>query len=735
MEESLRILKPYLRGLPLIVTAMIIGYLVMNQYLKYVTPKYESVSRLRLADIEEGVPNSNLFKDFDVFVTSNKIAAEIEVIKSQILIDKALNHLDFDIEMYRVGKMRTTELYDDSPFIVDFLSLDDRLYDRKFNLKIRDKDTYTLVDPDGWQFKVAFGDTLNLGDAELIVTLNKSLFNSRNNIDLFDDYQFKKLSRSELISQIKRDLTVMPVDRDVAVIRLIFASPHPTKAARFPDVLAQAYIEDYINNKSEAARVTMIFLDQQVSEVSRKLSQIERDIEAYRNQENITNIRQESETILREVSQMRIQQTNLLMSLEAISELNSYIQDGADNFEMLAPNFEAFTDLLSNELIKKVKELRAEKRDLLLIYTPREERVQVIDEKLNDIYAYLIESISNTRRNLEIKYENLSRDIALAELQLVDFHEKERLLTILQREFEIYQASYNFLNEKKIEAEIAHAASISFHRIIEFAEIPKAPFSPNYIILKIVASLLAGGAVLVVIFLVHTLKARVNDQVTIESNSTIPVVAATPKLSNVDSLQQHFLHQANKLEAKKLITKGQTLTINAFSDREGKTFHAMHLAEALSKQNRNVLFIDVDNITGLSEAGAKEIHPLNDTLSVTHLKHPDFAFYKNQQIAELIKVLGKGFDVTIIVNSNLESRISLQIMKATEVNLVVVDARLTPAKQVLTVNLLKEEFVFEHLYFLLNRAGYNPNIVVEVLGWLLKRTGLKLNPFKTLSYV
>ena len=735
MEESLRILKPYLRGLPLIVIAMVIGYLVMSQYLQYVTPKYESVSRLRLADIEEGVPNSNLFKDFDVFVTTNKIAAEIEVIKSQILIDKALNHLDFDVEMYRVGKMRTTELYDDSPFIVEFLSLDDRLYDRTFNLKIRDKDSFTLTDPHGAEFKAAFGDTLSSDDADLIVSLNKALFNSRNNVDLFDDYQFKKLSRSELISQIKRDLTVMPVDRDVAVIRLIFASPHPTKAARFPDVLAQAYIEDYISNKSEAARVTMNFLDEQVSEVSRKLSQIERDIEAYRNQENITNIRQESETILREVSQMRIQQTNLLMSLEAINELNSYIKDGAENFEMLAPNFEAFTDLLSTELIKKVKELRAEKRDLLLIYTPREERVQVIDEKLNDIYAYLIESISNTRRNLEIKYENLSRDIALAELQLVDFPEKERLLTILQREFEIYQASYNFLNEKKIEAEIAHAASISFHRIIEFAEIPKAPFSPNYIILKIVAALLAGAAVLVLIFLVHTLKARVNDQVTIESSSTIPVVASTPRLSGIDNLQEHFLDQVNKLEAKELLKAGSTLSINAFSDREGKAFHALHMAEALSKQNRSVLFIDVSHATGLSEAGAKEIHPLSNTLSITHLKHPDFAFYTNQQIAELIKVLGKGFDVTIIANANMESRISLQIMKATDVNLVVVDTRLTPAKQVSKIDLLKEEFAFEQLYFVLNRAGYNPNIVLEVAEWLLKRAGLKANPFKTLTYV
>lgn len=734
MEESLRILKPYLRGLPLIVFAMIIGYLVMAQYLKYVTPKYESVTRLRLADIGEGVPNSNLFKDFDVFVTSNKIAAEIEVLKSQVLLDQTLNHLDFDIELFRVGKMRTTELYHDSPFKVEFISLENRLLDRLFNLQLHSDLSYSLIHPDGLEYQAVLGDTLQTQGATLLISLNQPFINSRKKVDIADEYQFKKLSRSELISQIKADLSIMPVDKDVAVIRLIFASPHPVKAARFPDVLARTYIEDYIRTKSEAARVTKDFLDDQVREVSNKLSQIERDIEAYRNQENITNLRQQSETILREVSQMKIQQTNLWMSLEAINELNRYMQEGAEDFERLAPNFEAFTDLLSTELIKKIKDLRAEKRDLLLVFTPQEERVKVIDYKLNDIYTYLLESISNTRRNLEIKYENLSRDITIAELQLIDFPEKERLLTILQREFEIYQASYNFLNEKKIEAEIAHAASISFHRIIEYAKVPKNPFSPNYTILKIVAALMAGAGVLVLIFLVHTIKARVNDQLTIETTSAIPVVASTPRLRNIQNLQVHFLHQVNKLEVKALLKPGSIVSLNSYSLHEGSFFHALHLAEALSKQKRKVLLIDIENKSTLSTVEAGETVALTETLHVAHLDNPNYLFYTNDEIANLIKSIGSGFDVVIISNAGMGTQLALQVMKSSDVNFVVVDSRLTPAKQIPQVDLLKEEFGFENMYFILNRIAYNPNVVAEVIGWILKKTGLKKDIFNTLTY-
>jgi uncharacterized protein involved in exopolysaccharide biosynthesis len=734
MEESLRLLKPYLRGLPLIVFAMVAGYMIMAQYLNYVTPKYESVTRLRLADINEGVPNSNLYKDFDVFSTSNKIAAEVEILKSELLINNALDRLDFDTEIFRVGKMRSTELYDNSPVMVEFLLLDDRLHDRMFNLHLHDDMTFKLVHPDGQELDAVLGDTLDVKGGKLLLSLNTPYIDSRESIDIADHYQFKKMSRMKLVSQVKEALSVMPVDKDVPVIRLIYTSPHPVKAARFPDLLAKTYIDDYIKTKSEAARLTMNFLGEQVNDVNQKLSQIELDIQNYRNKEEITNIHQESETLLREISQMRIQQTNLAMSMKAINELNEYITAGSDNFAELAPNFEAFTDLLSTELVKKANELRAEKRDLLLVYTPQDKRVQVIDEKLDDVYSYLIESISNTRRNLEIKHENLSRDIQLTELQLIDYPEKERRLTILKREFEIYQESYNFLNEKNIEAEIAFAASMSFHRIIEHARIAESPFSPNYIILKIVAAMLAGGGTIVLIFLVHAIKARVNDKLTIQSSSTVPVVAATPKLKSIDELQGHFLHQVNQLEVKKLIQPGSIVTLNAFTAAEGAHFHALHAAEALSRQNRSVLLVDAGNLSGLNPLQAGDVHPINDNLSVVHLDHPNYSFYTNEQIAELVKSLAKRFDVTVVSNALLGSQLSLQLMKASDANLVVLDSRRTPAKQVPMVDLIKDEYQIGEIYFILNRSGYNPNIIIEVAGWIIKKFGRKNNMFDTLTY-
>jgi uncharacterized protein involved in exopolysaccharide biosynthesis len=734
MEESYRLLKPYIRGLPIIVFAMIVGYLVASQYLKYVNPMYESVTRLRLADLNEGVPNSNLFKDLDVFATSNKIAAEIELIKSELMIDKALDRLDFDVEIHRVGKLRTTELYHDSPFLIQILHIPDSYLNKEFDLFLKYDFTYELVVPGGERLSGTLGDTLRWENAELLLEFNYDLLSQRKTMHVQDHYQFKKLSRDRLVAQMKQNLTVLSVDKDVAVLRIIFNAQHPFKASRFPDMLARTYIDDYIGVKSEAARVTVSFLDEQIREVSERLTRIERQIRTFRTTNNVTNIAQETETIIRELSQMRIQHTNLRMTLNAINELDQYIRDGIHDFERLAPNFEAFTDLLSTELIKKVKDLQAERRDLLLIYTPREERVLVIDEKLKDISDYFLESISNTRRNLEIRFENLARDIRLSELRLIDYPEKERQLTILRREFEIYQESYNFLNEKKIEAEIARAATIAFHRIIEQAGIPRSPYSPNYTIIKIASALLGATMALALIFLVHAFKARVNDLHTIQTSSAVPVAAATPFLKNELHLQQHFMKIANELDTKGFIRHGSILNFSAYHESEGHAFHAMHLAEALSVQHRKVLLIDAANFSGTSDAGAGKICRITDNLSVVHLNSPEYFSFTNQKINDFIKGIALEFDVTVVANELLGQQLALQLMHLSSTNFVVMDARLTPARRVPQADIMLNEFGFQNARFILNRQGYNPNVISEIMGWMLKKSGYAKPAFKSWSY-
>jgi len=720
MKDSLNFVKPYLRGWPIIIGAMVFAFLVASRYLQYVTPMYESTAKLRLADLTEGVPNSNLFKDLDVFASSQKINAEIELLKSFALISKALDKVPFEVQVFRSGSIRKTELFHDSPVIITPLQWSEKLKDVTFRLSIGENRNLTIRDEQGNVYQGSLGDTVLIENSLAVIQLNEALLQEKKHLKIEDDYLFTVNSLSKQISLINSGIDIMAVDKDIPVIRISFKSSHPGKAVLFPNALAEAYIEDYIENKYGAANVTVEFLNDRISEISRKLVESEQMILNYRDNKSITNIRQETETDMRQISQLKIQQTNLKMTLEAVRDLENYIQSGKENFLDLAPNFEAFTDLLSTEIIKNIKQLQAEKKDLLLVFTEKDEKVIVVDAKIKDLTSYLVESITNTRKNLQTKYEKLSFDISESEKVFIDVPEKERMMTILNREFEIFQQSYNFLNQKKIEAEIAKAAKIAFHRIITPATVSKEPVSPNRIIIKAVSAILGMMGAIVLIFLVHTLKGRVNDQASVESNSMIPIVAMVPKLKTDNEKEQFFLKNLAEWEVKEILKINQISCFTGFDHSHGVNFIAKEMANAAWRQNRKVLLLEIRNqdIESGSDFYQEEIINKNTIKGIVTASQLKTITTKIWQ--EFLQEKATEYDQTIIINTDFGQPYTLATMAASGLNIVCLDTRLTPAKLITEVDLIKEEYKLPQVFLAINRIGYNPSFIRESIQFIKK---------------
>lgn len=724
MEENFRILKPFLRGLPIIILTMMICVIGAKKYLSYVTPMYESTAKIKLADIGEGIPNGNLFKNFDVFASSNKINAEIEVLKSASLINKALDSLNFNIELFRVGAIQTVELYNNSPITIRVLNSESSICDKRFKLIVASNTDYEIYTIDGrFVLKGKMDMAIPFLGNQILITKNQNAISQKKNIRIIDHYEFECLSKEKLLDKINKNIDIISVDKDVPVIRINLKSNVPAKAMLFVNKLAEAYIHDYIESKYKAANTTVNFLNTQIKEAGEKLTKSENKIENYRNENSIVNIKQETETDLRKISQLKIQQTNIKMNLEAIEELNKYIAFGKDHFLTLAPNFEAFTDLLSTEIIKSIKKLQAEKKDLLLTFTANDERVLVIDEKIKDLTNYLIESIKNTKTNLQIKYQQITDDIKEAENVFVTVPEKEKNMTIMTRDFDLLQSSYNFLNEKKIEAEIAQSAKISFHRVITPATVSQKPISPNKPIIIIVSALLGLLFSISGIYTIHFLKAKVNDVHAIEKNSTIPVAISTPYIkADGDKI---FIKNTIQLELKGLLSKGKLLVVTSNGSHEGKCYNLINISKVVGNQKRTVLIVDAQGdlefIATSRVENSKLFNTCIENVSYLHLFSNEYHHYSNEMIIDVIKGVKDKADFIIINNEFFkeESR-SLLLMCIADHNLFVVDTRQTPLKLIHKLELLKSEFNIPHLSFLLNKVGYNPGVIQEIIHWVKK---------------
>jgi len=706
MNENIRLLKPLFRGLPIIVLAVLVSVLFAKKYLNYVTPMYESTSKIRLADVHEGVPGANLFKDLDVFASSNKIATEIEILKSDNLIGAALSQLPFGTEIYRKGDMRSTELFNNSTLLIEGTFENNEAYDKRYGIKVISYTHFILTqDNEKKEIKGTFGKPISVDGGKFLITLNEDFINSKKNVKVIDNYEFEFLSKEKLIAKINKNLDIVSVDKDVPVIRINLKNAVPEKAALFVNKLAEMYIKDYIEGKYKAANTTVDFLNKEIDNANKKLTNSEDDIQNYRDKKNIINITQETETDLRKISQLKIQQTNIKMNLDAIKDLNKYIDSGKDNYLDLAANFETFTDLLSTEMVKNMKKLQADKKDLLLIYTPEHEKVKIIDKKIKDLTDYQIESIKNTEKNLQIKYNDLSNDIVESEKIFNGLPEKEKMLTILNREFNIYEKNYTFLNEKRIEAEIAKSAKIAFHKIISPGEIPTSPVSPIRGIIFIVAGFLGLLGSIILIYVIHVAKAKVNDAFTIEKNSTIPIAFSTPFIKKNESVMNNFLKEAIQMELKGLIQKQSIIVISSYDKSKDHFFHAKNLVKAFMAQGRKVLVVDA---TGQLE----ETIAQDDYINYSHNK---YLSYTKTVFQEEIKSKLKNYDLCLVHNHSInEDKLGLLFMSIASQNLMVLDSRKTAEKSIVKIELLKDEFQLPNFWFVLNKADYNPSIFLEI---------------------
>lgn len=692
-------------------------------YLDHTVPMFESMARVKLADPTDGPSSANLYKDFDVFSNKNKIGTEIEIMKSKALVEKTLDSIDMETVLYRIGKVVKKELYHEAPFKPVIKIKNHKWYDKPFSISVNSVTDYTIMLPGKPAMKGVFGQPILSDVADIILMKNERLLAEKPNLSFTGTYEVIVNSREKIVDQIVGKLDITSVDKDIPILRIIYTSPVPEKAADYVNVLAKTYIADYVENKYKAANTTVNFLNNQLQQIGNKLDNSETAIEDYRNNGNIINIRQETETDLRKIAQMKIQLANLHMNLAAIDTLNNYIQRGKDNFLQVAPNFEAFTDLLSTEMIKKVKQLQSEKKDLLIRYTETNDKVKVVDEKLDDVFTYFVESIKNTKENYEIKYKEIDNAIKEMEKVFIGLPTKEKEMTVLERDFGLNQKTYMFLHEKKTEAEIARAATISFHKIIAYGEVPAKPVSPNRVLIIAVSAILAILGSTFLIYTVHAMKAKVNDSSVIEKNSITPLVAEVLMQRREKDRVTHFNNVAIQLELRNVIKYPAVIAFTSFAKKEGKSYVAANLARGIVSLNKKVLLVDVGGTVPdkqgwflqIIEGASVYKTPVNNLFYYRANEESKDQVVIQEQLQAKINEWKKTYDAILIRNNPIgDYGNTLVFMAVADVNMFVLDSRKTPAKNVLEADVLKEKFNIPNMKFVLNRAYYNPSVLVEL---------------------
>ncbi len=606
-KEYKLIIRPLLKASPVIFGLIAIAVLVTRRAVNYMTPEYRASGAIKINNLDYTQAAITVFGDQsekNMPRQNENFLAEVEVFQTRDLIAKTLANLHWELTTYRVGELRLSEIFEERPFIIDYGLEDEAGLDRMiyfdytasghFRFSLDEKfDSSTAI-------VAAPGELVKVGGLLLSIRPDTAfLLRKPHSLQPGDRFALRLNSEDALIAHFKSDrLFVKPVDKEVSIIKIYFNHELPEKAQAFVNTLMKTYIEEGRRSRQQQVDETLAYLEEQISIVKERLQEAEAGLAGFRSENQMLNTTQETDAVLRELTQLNLQKVNLEMKTSELRRLQQYLLSG-NSLSDFSPNFEALDDPIFRSTYLKAQNYEEQRKDYLQKYTPQHPLILNLDEKIREARAYLNESVMSTLENLGQKNGELDGNIAEVNSRMERFPEKERQLATLQRQVALNEALYNYLVKRHTELTILRSSDLFPHKIIEHATRPTTIVSPNKFLYYGMAVLLALLAGMFYAYLRSYVKETIHDRCDLEERLPgIPIIGEvyrrTRKTPPGFSLVSGLVANLRDLPAPATKGQGRLFVVSSWMPGEGKTFTTARIAEALAAMGYRVLAIDLD---------------------------------------------------------------------------------------------------------------------------------------------
>lgn len=713
---------------------ILLASIVATRFLYVTTPMYQASCTVKIEDQEAS--NTNLYRDFDVFKTNTKVQSEVEVLRSHYLFEKALDKLDFNVEYYRVGELADEEEYHTCPFKLDFTTTDSIFYDQHFDFNYLGGFRYKISYQQGnqkIQREAKLGEQICEKGWKISITKNENIARDKTNASLAEHYRFVIYSKPALVAHLmNKDYLVRAVDKDVNIIKLYYKHPVPEKAMRLVNAVAQAYIEQGINDKKDVAGNTVDFINQQLAIVSAELEKAQNAIKNYKIKNEIVNIPQQTDATFKTLSQLELQKVDINMQLAVLENMSEYLRRNKQ-LNIAGPDYNTIADPLFTEGVSKLNNKLRERETLSAKYTNEDDRIGNIEKEITQLRSYLIESINNTRKKLLIKQDEIFTSIDEQKATFEGVPEKESTLNELNRNFYLYEKVYNFLIEKRTEAIITQQVNMSFNRILEEATLPRTEVYPIPEVVWGVSLFIGLILGIVAAYVRHAMKSLVSNREDMEKISTIPFIGNVERFTKAGNGYNTFTSLTARIMLMQQSQKNKLITVTSTTGGEGKSFIAANIARTFAAMDKKVLLLDVNphspTLSSMFDVrthqGIADVYrntmKLQDVINITSFPNLDLIntgdeaetishLLATEKTMEILDELREQYDVIIVDTPEVGKYTdAIPFMKWSDMNLYVVKADSTKSALVANAELVKDEYRLQEVYFVLNGMNEKKN--------------------------
>ena len=603
--DYVRLFRIFLSRWYWIAGSVIIGVLIAYINLRFTPSTYQSTALLKFDDKKTEI--SELININSYYDRKDKIQSEIYVIQSRTLLTQAVDRLNYPYSFFRIGTVLESETYPNKPCEVEIIKLDSNsIFNYNFVYQQTDKLKFTLSvyanNAMVSQAEYYYGQEVNIGANKIRII--KSLLPEAD----LASYRLVFNHPGNLLGRFMGGLQVREVGKGVNIMSLTFTDKNPVLAADILNAIIAEYRIFDKDQKGLAAAQTIEFVDEQMAKLSEKVKYSEQLLEQYKVGNNILNIEDNKNIAYQKLRDLEVQKNLINIQSIAIDLLEEQIKN---NKETLTLNFtlDGTEDKLMTELVNQMNTMFNERIKKQSLYADNAAPIQEIDRQIEEAKKAITLNIkaSRDRNNRTIKF--IEKQLATAKEELKLIPSAERDLINLERDFEINQKVYSYLQEKRLEASIAKSAIMPSSNVIDPAIPNYGAISPNknsvYLTAFIISLLVGVGLIL----LARILNQRIFDKETVETITNVPIIGVIRNFpGTIDKNSSQILSLSNPKsmfsESVRSVRTNLSFIASDIASKmicvtsevsgEGKSFTVINLASTLSLINKKVVVIDGD---------------------------------------------------------------------------------------------------------------------------------------------
>ena len=582
----------YVRFLPVFLVSVALCLLGAYLYLRYTTPIYRVTGTLIFK--QEGQTSSGKFDNIFNAKNVSDLQSEIEILKSQALMERVVDSVQLQASYFAVGKIKTLNVYTDCPFRLNIIKLTDSFSSFKMNFTFPTENEFR-INKESEKFK--FGDVF--GNSYGLFSLTK-VYNGVKG----KEFNVEWKSTQEQASMYAPIVRVAPKIAGSSIYNIQIDYTNSALAADIVNNLMLRYKDASIDDKNATIIQRLDYIITQLIRIDRDLDSIEAKRIVYINENNLSGYESQLESFFEIQTRSDEAIQNQKQQLVIIDIMTAYLKDTMNNFEK-TPSSLSLSDETLGTMVVAYNQMQLERKKMLEQKIPEENpQIQAKNAELEKLRTSILESLKNVKIAYNSAIDDFYKRGTAAIYKQKEMPAKIQRLLEMERERDSKLALYKFLQEQREETAMQQAATVSSSKVLSVAYPTNTPIKPNRRAIQLLAIILGLGLPAMYIFFQEIINDKISTRYDIEkltdaavlgevghSYSSTSMIVSKTNRSMVS--EQFRIIRSNLQYVLNKVEKPVIMITSSFS-AEGKSFITTNLGGVMALAGKKTVMLEFD---------------------------------------------------------------------------------------------------------------------------------------------